>query len=229
MFCGDPALVKQERHRRALLPLSCRCWSCDECAPKRRKGVIALAVEGKPERLMTLTISPTPGNTADEDARLMVDAFAKLTRWLRRRFGGQRVQMMRVFEAHHSGRPHMHVLHRGKFVPWAELSAKWQELTGSPGVDIRAVERHSTSAHYISKYIGKDVHRYAGVARYYYTRGWTKTRAEKKADRIAAGERCWLAKVSPEEVAAGWARDGWITQWVGGMLYGLWPFEGRPP
>lgn len=229
MFCGDPALVKQERHRRALLPLRCRCWSCDDCQPMRRRGVIALAEEGKGERLITFTMRPTPGQSPDHDARVMADAFAKVTRWLRQRYGGRRVQMLRIFEAHRSGRPHMHVVHRGAFVPIKELQEKWQEFTGSPGVDIRSIKKKQNVAKYVAKYIGKDVHAFKGVKRYYYTRGWVKTRAEKKADRLADGVSCWLAKVSPEEVAAGWAKDGWMTQWVGGVLYGLWPFMEPPP
>lgn len=228
MFCGDPALVKQERHRRALIPLACRCWTCDDCQPKRRWGVIKLAEEGKGERLITLTIRPTPGKSPDDDARFMADAFARLTRWLRARYGGKRVQMMRVFEAHRSGRPHMHVIHRGNFIPVFELIDKWEELTGSRGVDIRSIKKKRNVAKYVSKYIGKDIHAFKGVKRYYYTRGWTKTRAEKKADRLAEGVSFNLERIAPEEIAAKWAREGWITQWVGGALYGLWPLM-HPP
>lgn len=229
MFCGDPALVKQERHRRALLPLACRCWSCEDCQPKRRWGVIKLGEEGKAERLITLTIRPTPGRTPDQDAQFMAASYAKLIRWLRRRHGGRRVQMMRVFEAHKSGRPHMHVLHRGAFVPIFELIDQWEALTGSRGVDIRSIKKKRNVAKYVSKYIGKDIHSYTGVKRYYYTRGWVKTRAEKKADREAAGISFRLEKLSPEEIAAKWAGEGWITQWIGGALYGLWPFMEAPP
>lgn len=221
MFCGDEHLVKDEGHRRSVHKLWCRSWSCDDCAPMRRWGVIKLADEGKGERLITLTMRPRDGFTADQDARFMAKSWAQLLRWMKARHGGQRVQCLRIFEAHKSGRPHLHVIHRGDFVPIADLKAKWEELTGSWNVDIKFIAKSRNVARYVSKYIGKDVHAFEGVKRYYYTRGWIKSRAEKRAERDATGVSYYVTRLSPIELAAQWAVELGFVDWVNGSPVGL--------
>jgi hypothetical protein len=102
----------------------------------------------------------------------MAQQFTKLWRKMRATWPKSDLQYFRVWEAHESGRPHLHVAQRGRFIPWKWLTKEWLKLSGSPGVDIRFIDDPSRAAGYVAKYLGKDLHRFGTLKRYVYSQGW---------------------------------------------------------
>lgn len=52
--------------------------------------------------------------------------------------------------------PHLHVLLWSNFIPWKQIAARWEHVTGARVVDIRAVENDGTKCvAYLLKYLGK--------------------------------------------------------------------------
>lgn len=77
-YCGDTSLVKHNAETRVVLPLACRRWSCENCAPRRQKQLVALGIAGKPSSFLTLTVRPVDGQTPADRARALVGAFRTL-------------------------------------------------------------------------------------------------------------------------------------------------------
>jgi hypothetical protein len=69
----------------------------------------------------------------------MDHAFQKLVKRIRRAYGPTSFEYLLVWELHQSGRPHMHLLQHGAFIPYRWLRSTWEELTGSYMVDIRPI------------------------------------------------------------------------------------------
>ena len=84
-----------------------------------------------------------------------------------KRHGKDSLHFLAVFEATKLGWPHLHIVARAKWVDQRWLSHRMGALIGSPIVDVRAVGNISKRAAYITKYIGKNPHRFAGVKRYW--------------------------------------------------------------
>lgn len=80
MFCSELTAVKDAPTRLIAKPLHCRRWSCEECAPIRRRELRHLGKRGKPGLFITLTSKPHPDRTADEQAQRLVEAWRKLVR-----------------------------------------------------------------------------------------------------------------------------------------------------
>lgn len=173
MLCSEIVKVNANHIGGQARLLKCKRWSCEICRPDNRRRVIRLAAKGQPDKFMTLTSKAFQYETPDIAAQAMRDAFARLIRLMRKRFPSKTLEYMRVFEATKSGWPHLHILLRAPFIPQRWLSAAWNRLLGSKIVDIRPVGTGEGVANYVSKYIGKDVHRFAGVTRWFRSKGWS--------------------------------------------------------
>ena len=152
--------------------LYCRAWSCDICMPRRKRRLVNDVADGLPTKLLTLTTRYVEGGDPVAEARRQVDAFAALARLIKRRYPGEEFAFFVVREATKQGWPHMHVALRAPFLPWKWLSETWEALTGSPGVDIRAIYEATNAARYLAKYIGKDPQRFGTTKRYWCSRNW---------------------------------------------------------
>lgn len=127
----------------------------------------------------------------------MVAAFRKLIKIIREEHPGKPIEYLRVFEAHpSSGWPHMHVLMRAPFLDIWWLRDQWEKLTGAFMVDIRAVKTRAGAAYYCAKYIGKDVHRYKGVTRWFRSAGYSIKKGERER-RSSFGPRWNQLDVHP--------------------------------
>lgn len=61
-------------------PLECNRWSCDWCAPNRRRRLIAIAAQGEPNKILTLTIKPTAAPTPTERYQLLHSAWKRIVK-----------------------------------------------------------------------------------------------------------------------------------------------------
>jgi len=171
-FCNTASIVKTGWEHRQASVLKCRAWTCELCAPTRRKGVICEVAAGHPDRLLTLTMKPSELRTPAEQAAYMSERFRRLIKLMRDRYPNTVWAYFCVFEAHKSGWPHLHVAMRGRFVPWAWLRDQWCDLTGSTGVDIRMIPDAKRAGSYIAKYLGKDLHKFGTCKRYWCSKAW---------------------------------------------------------
>jgi hypothetical protein len=140
----------------AIIAIPCRRWGCKFCG-QRKAFQLAIRCElAKPTRLITLTIDPkrwiTPKDAYDGTRRKVAD-FAKN---LRKRLHG--FEYFRVLEATKKGWPHYHFVARCSYIPQAEVSRVWAEMTGAPIVDIRAINQNTNVFKYILKYLCKQQH-----------------------------------------------------------------------
>jgi hypothetical protein len=106
-------------------------------------------------KFLTLTLKHNTASLAKQiDA--LYGFFKELKRrpWFKKRLkGGVWFFQVKLSEADSLWHPHLHILFEGRFLPHAELSAKWKEIThGSSVVDIRAVTNPRKAAEYVARY-----------------------------------------------------------------------------
>ena len=172
MLCGQASAVKRLGDQIVAVSLPCRSWQCQDCAPKRRAQLIAIACAGDPNRLITLTVSPKIGTSPNERAKLLARAWRLVVARAQRQLHIPHLDYLAVCEATKRGEPHLHILVRSGFIPQRWLSAQMREILDSPIVDIRKVSNGRLAAAYVSKYIGKDPQRFGTCKRYWQTKKW---------------------------------------------------------
>lgn len=175
MLCSGEIAVNQNPDEGQATLLKCRRWSCPNCLPDLRRGVIARAIDGKPKAMLTLTCDPARYETPDEAARDMKRALVLLRRHIAAKIGVEKLPFICVFERHKSGWPHMHLLIRGPFIPWKWLSLTWQRLIGAFHVDIRKIHGPSEAARYVAKYIGKEPFAFEGCKRWWRSHNYDES------------------------------------------------------
>jgi hypothetical protein len=86
MLCSEFLLVKSGDGYTDYKPLPCDRWSCPYCAPRRRRALIAQAAAGQPNKILTLTIDPTIGQSSTHRRALLHEAWKNLGKRLLRQF-----------------------------------------------------------------------------------------------------------------------------------------------
>jgi len=167
MFCRDSSIVKAGDGPLVVLPLRCKCWSCEDCRPDRTRRLVYEAKLGKPTLFITLTSRKRKDRSPSWAARELVKAWRLIRRRYEATHGKGSIPFLAVFEETKRGWPHLHIVARCKWIDQAWLSEQMAELHDSPIVDVRAVKGLRKVAAYIVKYIGKNPMRFDGVKRYY--------------------------------------------------------------
>ena len=167
MFCLEWCLVKRVSPLLTVIPLRCRCWSCEECRPGRVKRLIHEAKSGKPTLFITLTSRRRPDRSPSWAARELVKAWRKIRSEYIKEHGAGSLAFLAVFEETKKGWPHLHLVARCKWLDQRWLSKRMAALHDSPVVDVRRVTGLDKVAHYVTKYIGKNPHRFEGAKRYW--------------------------------------------------------------
>jgi len=122
--------------------------------------------------LLTLTCNPARHPHID-DAFLQTSAAVNfLFKRIRRRWPQAKVEYFLVWETTKKGWPHAHLLLQAPFIPQAWLSRAWEQLTGAPIIDIRAVHQSADVVSYIAKYLSKDPQAPSGMKRYRSSRNF---------------------------------------------------------
>lgn len=224
MLCGEGAIVNTSRHAAQAVTLKCRAWTCEDCAPMRRKQLAALAASGLPTTFITLTSNPRIGTTPAARARALVIAWRAVVKRIKKHYGYKEVSYFAVFEATKRGEPHLHILARVGWIEQHWLSTQMDELTSSPIVDIRRVRSAGQAAAYVSKYVGKSPHRFDTCKRYWYTRGWDQSGWSYEPRYAPPGDRWEITRLSVSRVVEDWMRRGWQAFEREGVWYAWDPW-----
>lgn len=201
----------------------CKRWMCELCEPCRRASVIRQILNGNPNRMLTLTHRHPPGASPEWVARQMAAAFPKFMKLCRKKCRGRELAYFAVFEAHVLGYPHLHVALRSPFLPQRWLKRVWYRLTRSYIVDIRAIGSVNRTAGYMSKYLGKDLHKFGTLKRYWqsanyqsaeqktfeksYPPSWELQRDDRPLHQVEAEWRRYGRE--PYQMAPGMSAWGW--------------------
>lgn len=227
-FCQTTAVVKGFTSHVEAGTLRCRCWHCEHCWPSRLAGLAELARRGQPTTFMTFTIRPERYASPTHAANALRDAWQKLVRIIKRRYGLDRLPALCIFESHKSGWPHLHVLARLPYIPQSWLSAQWEALTGAFRVDIQRVRSRRGAARYVAKYVSKAPKIWAGCKRYWRSLDWL---VEPARERPPADEKPLWVDLDRRGISAvldRWRAMGWTIATDGKRLAGWGPL-GRPP
>lgn len=174
MLCTDLTLVKDLGEHSYAEPLKCRCWTCEICLPIRRRQLKRMARDGRPNTFLTLTVNPEEGESPEERACALVDAWRRLRRAAMRRYGYPRLPFLAVFERTRAGEPHLHVLLRVRWLDQSWLSAEMKRMINAPIVDIRRVKGKRQAAAYVAKYVGKKPTHFEGTKRYWRSQDYLR-------------------------------------------------------
>jgi len=211
ILCSERSLVKTGDGWGVALPLFCRSWGCEICAPRRAAQLIALGKAGRPNRFLTLTIAPTVAPTAALRAKALANALRNLMKRVRRKVAPAKVEYLAVFEATKLGNPHLHVLLRSPFLAQAWISEVMRELIGSPICDIRQVKDAGHAARYVAKYIGKEPHKFGTCKRYWTSGNWNLRR--KEAEEVDDGSRWTISEQPLKQIWLHWYNLGLCPTW----------------
>jgi hypothetical protein len=160
----------------------CKSWFCEYCAPIRQKQLMKQAVNGNPNKFITLTSRYRPDEiTAAEAAHQLVHAWRMVVQRAKRDRIFTECQYLAVFELTERGWPHLHILARCTFMAQEWLSQRLKEYADSPIVHIRAVKSMKRAAWYVAKYTAKAPQKFTGCKRYWRTFGYDVS--EGKQDR----------------------------------------------
>lgn len=167
MYCGQESLVKSvgsEVHGKVL---RCRSWKCTECAPGRRKRLIAEGIGGNPTTFITLTLRADDPRPRDEQVKALSRAWRVIRQRICRRWKVKRIPFLAVVERTQAGTPHLHILTRVRYIDQRILSFWAGQLLEAPIVDIRRIDAHRGIARYVAKYVGKDPEQFGTCKRYW--------------------------------------------------------------
>lgn len=152
--------------------LRCRSWTCPECADQRRKELIAQAIDGKPNRFLTITSKRRENESPQTAAAELARCWRLIRKRLMRHYKTKSLPFLAVFEATKLGWPHLHILLRCDFIDQRLISKWMNELTASPVVWIEKIDSAKGASRYVSKYIGKDTQKFGSCKRYWQSQDW---------------------------------------------------------
>lgn len=225
MLCGDASLVNHGDRAIRAITMWCRMWRCDNCFIMRKARLIKDVAAGEPTKLLTLTTRRVEGGDPDAEARRQGHCFAQLIRLIKKRYPGQELAYFIVREATKEGWPHMHVALRAPYIPWEWLRDTWLELTGSPGVHIKAIWDSKNAAKYLAKYIGKDPHRFGTTKRYWHSRNWFDPRPDPRPPIGDWNSKWFIVNQQLGQLA----ELAWMKGWELSMKGRIGYFEARAP
>lgn len=208
MLCSSATMVNTGWDGIQAVTLRCRSWKCSLCHESRKAQLVALARSGQPTTFITLTVNPDWGSGQYERARALADAWRTIVRRAKAKYGYKTIPYLCVFEATKKGEPHLHILARVKWISQQWMSQQMDELMKAPVVDIRQVKSPKKIAYYITKYCGKEPHRFDSCKRYWATRDWEVNPFVATAP-AGRWDHAWKIERRPlADVAAGWRQDG---------------------
>lgn len=188
-FCRDQCIVKTEDGAHDIHPLKCKCWSCEDCRPDRIKRLTYEARRGNPTLFITITSKNVPAGDPSAAAREMVRAWRIIRAEHMKAKGLDALPFLAVFEETKRGWPHIHIVARCKWLDQGWLAKRMGELTGSPICWVERLTSARKVAKYVTKYIGKNPHRFNGTKRYWRSLDYLTPDPEQEETKPAAGVR----------------------------------------
>ena len=208
MLCSESSMVNRGWDGIRAVSLRCRAWTCPLCAESRRRQLVALALAGQPTTFITLTVNPAFGTSPYNRARSLADAWRVVIRLAKTKYNVKTIPYLCVFEATKKGEPHLHILARVKWISHGWLREQMARLINAPIVEIEEVKDKKKLAFYISKYIGKDPHRFHTCKRYWATRDWALTKFQPQPPPGRWHSHWQLTRTPLAELAAEWRSCG---------------------
>jgi hypothetical protein len=204
MYCQCETAVKGNGREFFAVTLKCRAWTCQDCAPERRNQLIAYAIDGRPNKFLTLTSRRREGQSPISAARDLARAWRLVRLRLMRHYKISALPFLAVFEQTKLGWPHLHILLRCRFLEQRLISKWMDELTGAPIVHIVALDDPKKAVNYCAKYISKDSQKFGTCKRYWSSRDYRIVPIRRKKDRaLPAGD---------------WAIHKWpLTRWIASL------------
>jgi hypothetical protein len=143
--------------------VGCKCWGCSGCGPRRgsmyRFRIAKHAERHQLRKLITLTLDPSKVDGADDSTRYINEIWADFRIYVKRWLGKRRFTFIRILEYQKNGYAHLHVL-TNAWLNQAWVSDTWNTIGGGRIVDARLVDMDRVS-HYLSKYLVKDMVKFA--------------------------------------------------------------------
>lgn len=227
MYCTQVSLVQQYEFHAIVRPLYCNCWTCDICAPRRRRRLVREAQEGSPNRLITLTVRGRDDNAQAARARDLVAAWRILRKLYIRKHGKGSLEFLAVFERTRRGEPHLHILCRSAYVDQRWLSAQMNRLIGAPIVDVRRIHGRRHAARYVAKYVAKGCGVFDGCKRYWRSLRYLAPRTDDLAPEADEYEPPWrIVREHWRTLALALAPAPWSILWTRDLATVYLP---RPP
>lgn len=192
---GLVVLLNPDTNQVRIVPMRCRKWSCPHCSTIKLQHAQAQARAGHPERHIVLTLSKDSPADQAEAVAYINRCFGRLVAAIRKEFGA--FEYMRVLELHKSGRPHLHILSRGTYIPWKWLSRTWQRLSGAWMTHIHHIDRTSNAVNELTKYLAKTAVQLQGLTH--------KT-------NIITTSKHW--RIDPPTKDSAYSEKGWLALWL---------------
>ena len=213
--CGGWSLVKTQTPVTRAITLWGRSWQCADCAPFRIAALKRFGRDGHPTTFLTLTVNPRHGQSPEQRAQELSDAWKIVVKRARRKFTKAPLEYFAIFEATKKGEPHLHILLRAPFIPQRWLSQAMDELIEAPIVDIRRVGSAKNAASYVAKYVGKGPKPFAALKRYWSSKGYQidNVKPPKDPDGHGSGWRVWKEPlICIRDILCQW---GGVVEWRG--------------
>lgn len=160
-LCRSTAWFVRHKVTGKIRVASSRCglrW-CPLCIRTKRfiitTSVAAWLKEREKPKFLTLTLKHSTAPLSNQiDALYGFFKEFKRRPWFKKRLkGGVWFFQVKVSATDGLWHPHLHILFEGRFLPHADCSKKWCEIThGSSVVDIRAVNNPRKAAEYVARY-----------------------------------------------------------------------------
>jgi len=208
-LCREWSLVKHLDGQRFVKPLHCRSWSCDVCAPLRKRRLMALAASGEPVRFLTLTVNPHRDGTPETRLLELANAWRLTVKRLRRLHPNEPIEYLAIVEATKQGEPHLHILLRAPYVPQRYISDVMDELIAAPIVDIRRIRNPREVIRYVAKYVTKAPVRFGTTKRYWCSQSYELEKPAKLEADPTIGPGWTLDKRPLIDIVTDWLYDNY--------------------
>lgn len=219
MLCSQ---VMKQRHTEtgdSIYPLPCRSWGCEYCQPKRRRQLIAMAIAGCPNKMLTLTVNTSVGESPIERRRMLHQAWVILRKRMARRLGVKNIPYMAFVEKTQQGEPHLHILLRCGYIPFKWYSANMRKLIKAPHVWINKLRSDKRAAYYVTKYVTKEPAQFGKLKRYWQSADYNTDKEKAGRSKVFTRDydriiRDRYNNLVEERLKQGWAlkpkKDGWV-------------------
>jgi hypothetical protein len=220
--CGERNVISISPHVHCHATIRCRTWACETCGPELQRQLIARITYGQPNKFLTLTLDSSTGKTPEECHTVFVKQWPKLRAWWSKRTGVKKLPFFLVYEKHESGYPHAHICATADYVDQAEIADKWEELTGSRIVHIKAIHDPRHAARYVAKYMAEEPAQWGKSKRFYCSRNWPKKPMPKATSHYEIEPYWYKTAQTHQEFDAAHALGNWsnvvarsrITIWI---------------
>jgi len=206
---GDGIIAGEAAHGKAAFTIDCGQWACDECAPRMAKRLRARTIAAKPTKFFSLTIRHRPDRTLEQETELLKEAWRKFRLWWARQPRGCHIECGTFWELKGERHVHIHALARCGFVPRKVLRGWFARHYKSQEQDVREVKSAAQLAHYVTKYVTKDLVKLARTHRYSFTHGFEDKTATWERDPFFEGMAFAFENNKLPGFAHHWFSRGW--------------------